>query len=502
MPSRCPPVAPALDGRPPRRDPRRPPRRPALPVLVALLAVGAVAASAGAQTPPSVVGDWVGTLEVPGTRLRIVFHITEGDDGLDATLDSPDQGAFGIAVSTVETAGDSVRLLLPALSGRYDGVVSGDTIRGTWAQGGMTFPLELVRTTEELATRKPQEPERPLPYDTVEVRVPNPEAHIELVGTLAIPEGDGPFPAAVLISGSGPQDRDEFLLGHRPFLVLSDFLTRRGIAVLRLDDRGVAESGGDFATATTPDFASDTRAAAHWLTARDEVDAGAIGLIGHSEGGLVAPIVANTSDDIAWIVLLAGPGVPGDSLIRLQMARILKASGMHAERIARQVADQAELQRVVLESDDHREAARRIDEVMRASIAELSPAERVRGGLDTPAMVDSMVARTTRQLLSPWYRYFLDYDPRPALRCLEVPTLALIGGLDLQVPADENARALREALARSRVPTWDVRVLDGLNHLFQHAETGSPDEYARIEETFAPEAMDVIAHWILEVTGR
>jgi hypothetical protein len=432
----------------------------------------------------------------------MVFHITEGEESLEGTLDSPDQGAFGIPVGTVAVDGDSVRLLLPVISGRYEGVVTGDTMRGTWTQGGMGFPLELARTDGPVVTARPQEPKGPLPYDTAEVRVPNPAAGIELAGTLTVPEGAGPFPGAVLISGSGPQDRDEFIMGHRPFLVLADHLTRRGIAVLRLDDRGVGESEGDFAAATTRDFASDVAAAARWLRARDEVDADAVGLIGHSEGGLVAPIVANESDDVAWIVLLAGPGVPGDSLIRLQMTRILEAGGADAEHVARQVADQAELQRAVKEAEDPDEAARRIGQVMRRSVADMSPAERAQAGLGDPAMVDSLVARTTRQLLSPWYRYFLRYDPRPALRRLNVPTLALLGGLDLQVPAEENAHALRQALERSEAPTSEVRILEGLNHLFQHADTGAPDEYARIEETFAPEAMEVVSRWVLEVTGR
>jgi dienelactone hydrolase len=487
------------------------PRPPRPRVLAGLLGITAAIAAASVQAraqaappaqAPAAVGDWLGTLEVPGAQLRLVFHITNGEDGLEATLDSPDQGAFGIAIQTVETAGDSVRLLLPALSGRYDGVLSGDTLRGTWAQGGMSFPLELVRTTEEIDTSRPQDPELPLPYDTLEVRVPNAEAGIELVGTLTTPRGDGPFPAAVLVSGSGPQNRDEALMGHRPFRVLSDYLTRHGIAVLRFDDRGVAESGGEFATATTPDFASDARAAAHWLRDRPEVDASAIGIIGHSEGGLIAPIVANTSDDVHWIVLLAGPGIPGDSLIRLQMALILEAAGTDSATIAQRVVEQDELQRAVRESGDDREAARRIGEVLRASVAGLTPAERTQGGLGSPAQVDSLVARSTRQLLSPWMRYFLSYDPRPALRGLRVPTLALIGGRDLQVPADENAPAIRRALAESESPAWAVRVLPGLNHLFQHATTGSPDEYSGIEETFAPEAMAMIADWIREVTGR
>jgi pimeloyl-ACP methyl ester carboxylesterase len=467
-------------------------------LLAALPALGVT--PAGAQEPGP-VGSWLGSLSVPGATLRIVFHIQEADSAYTATLDSPDQGATGIPVTEVLVLGDSVELRLPMIGGVFAGSLQGDTLAGTWSQGGMDFPLLLERTDSLPATARPQDPEPPFPYAVEEVRFPNPEAGIELAGTLTLPASPGPHPAALLVSGSGPQDRNEALMGHRPFLVLGDFLTRQGIAVLRYDDRGVGASGGDFDAATTLDLAADAAAGIAFLRTRDDIRPEDLWIVGHSEGGLVAPMVANQRGDLAGVVLLAGPGVTGDSIIRLQTDLIARAGGASAELLARQRAAQASLNRAVLEIEDRDSAAAIIDREMRTSIAAMSPEERSQAGLTDAAARDRFIAASTRRLLSPWMRFFVAYDPGPALRALDVPTLALLGSLDLQVPAGENAAALRAALDQSQAPRWDVRVLPGLNHLFQHATTGAPSEYGGIEETFAPEAMRMIADWILSVTG-
>src|SRR5690606_39165539 len=275
--------------------PARPARRRArsalghLAVALGAATVAALTASlpahaqAPTRAPATVVGDWLGTLEVPGARLRIVFHIVEDEGGLTATMDSPDQGAFGIETGAVVLAGDSLTIEVPAAFGRYTGEVRGDTITGTWSQGGASLPLVLARTEGVEAPRRPQHPEPPFPYDAVDVTIPTDEPGVTLAGTLTKPHGDGPFPAVVLISGSGPQDRDETVSGHKPFLVIADALTRRGVAVLRYDDRGFGGSTGNFATATTADFANDALAAVRFLVGRDDIDPARIGLIGHSE---------------------------------------------------------------------------------------------------------------------------------------------------------------------------------------------------------------------------
>lgn len=459
---------------------------------IAALALGAGGmSSAGAQEPGDAgdpAGTWAGTLDAAGQRLRLVFHIERDSAGaLSGTLDSPDQGAYGLALSAVESSGsDSVRFELRMVGGEYTGQLSADgaQIDGSWSQGGGRIPLRLERADPEaLAPKRPQEPQPPFPYAIEPVTFDNVEAGVRLAGTLTVPEGEGPFPAVALISGSGPQDRDETVFGHRPFLVLADYLTRRGIAVLRYDDRGIGESTGDFAAATTPDFAEDARAAVEWLREDPRIRPDAIGLVGHSEGAIVAPIAADRSDDVAFVVLLASTGMPGRDLLVDQGEAINRASGLPETVIEQRAAAQAKVLDAVLESEDDSVAAERA----RAALAE--------AGL-TGAAADAQV----QGLVTPWMRYFLVYDPLPALRELDVPALALYGEKDTQVPPASNAPAVEEALREGASGDYTVTVLPGLNHLFQPAGTGAPSEYAGIEETMSPAAMDAIATWIEERT--
>jgi fermentation-respiration switch protein FrsA (DUF1100 family) len=450
-----------------------------------------------------VAGDWLGTLAVGGLELRIVFHFTQGNDGaLHGTMDSPDQGAEGIPLGRIEGEGMKIRVEVPAVGGVYEGVVDADggRIDGTWSQGGQSFPLTLAPVREGEAIEKPkrpQEPERPLPYREEEVRFRNEDAGITLAGTLTLPEGEGPFPAAVLISGSGPQNRDEALLGHRPFLVLSDHLTRHGIAVLRFDDRGTGESEGDFGSATTADFATDVAAALDFLEAREDIDTGAVGLIGHSEGGLIAPMVAVERPDVAFIVLMAGPGLTGERILELQSVLIARAEGTDEDVIAWNGRIQKLIFDIVKTTPDVAEAEAEIREVMAGEIARLSEEEQKKYKVEEMNS-DAQI----RQVLSPWFRFFLVHDPAPVLRKVRCPVLAINGEKDLQVPPKENLSAIEEALKAGGNTRYEVVEMPGLNHLFQPAETGAISEYAGIEVTIAPEALDRITRWILAQTGR
>lgn len=462
------------------------------------------AAPASAQAVPvAIVGTWLGTLTVQaGIELRIVFHIEASEEGaLSVTLDSPDQGATGIPVDSVDFDGATLRLVMAAIRGGYEGSLQpdGEQLEGEWRQGGMVLPLKLEKVETVEAPKRPQEPKPPFSYASQEVRFPNREAEIELAGTLTVPEGDGPFPAAVLISGSGPQDRDEALLGHKPFLVLSDYLTRQRIAVLRFDDRGVGESGGRFADATTEDFASDALAAAEYLRGRSEVDPARVGLIGHSEGGLVAPLTATRSADVAFIVLMAGPGLSGEEILYLQGTAILRVNGASEEMIARQREAQEGMFAIARAEADEGLRKTQLREYLEQELATLTPEERATAQI--PEDTAGWITDQLTQVGSEWFRFFLMHDPRPVLRQVQVPVLAINGELDLQVPSAENLPAVKEALLEGGNPDVTVREFKGLNHLFQHAETGSPGEYARIEETFAPEAMALIADWILERFG-
>jgi fermentation-respiration switch protein FrsA (DUF1100 family) len=453
-------------------------------------------------------GRWLGRLRVQaGIELRIVVHLTSADGGWTATLDSPDQGVTGIAVDRVVVDGARVTLEMPGILARYEARrASADTLDGTWSQGGMSLPLVLVRQTGEPEDERPQHPRPPFPYRVEEVRFPNDEAGIHLAGTLTLPEGSGPFPAAALITGSGPQDRDETILGHKPFLVLADHLTRAGIAVLRYDDRGVGQSEGDFAAATSIDFAGDAAAAVDFLRAHPAIDPARVGLIGHSEGGLIAPLVATgeagaQQRDLAFVVLLAGPGLTGREILYLQGEAIARAAGASDADVAQLRATQSRMFDIVAEEGDAGRRRERLRTALSDGLAAMDSAARAAQGVP-PGGERVWVEAQLAQVGSEWFRTFLLYDPRPALARLETPVLALIGGLDLQVPPAENLAAIGEALERAGNRDATLLELPGLNHLFQTATTGAPAEYATIRETFAPAALDAVSSWILERFGR
>ena len=335
-----------------------------------LLVLALVSSAPAAQA--QIVGDWRGTLESPAGSLPVIFHLSEVDGNLTATLDSPSQGATGIPVDSVVFDDGHLSLRIVAIDGGYEGdLESDDTIVGSWSQGGITLDLTLERTTEAAAApSRPQEPKEPFPYESEPVRIASSSPGVTLAGTLTLPPVDAPSPAVILISGSGPQDRDESLLGHRPFLVLADHLTRHGVAALRLDDRGVGESTGTFATATTSDFADDVLAAVEFLEQR--ADIGPIGLIGHSEGGLVAPMVANRSPEVDFVVLMAGPGLTGEEILYRQGILIMKANGASDEAAEANRKTQAALFAVLKQEDDVEVAREKLRAILLESLTQLS----------------------------------------------------------------------------------------------------------------------------------
>ena len=462
-------------------------------------------APAKAEATPSAVGDWSGTLNAGGTQLRLVFHFTpKSGGGLAGTLDSLDQDTNGLFFSLVRQTGAKVRAEALALNAVYEGTLdpAGKTITGHWAQLTL-FPLTLTRITAPprtalLQNDKPQEPKPPFPYTSTDVSFPGGAAGVVLAGTLTLPPpsaGPGPFPAAVLIAGSGPNDRDETILRHKLFLVLADSLTRRGIAVLRYDKRGIGKSTGSYALATSADFAEDARAAFAYLQAQPRVNPAKIGLIGHSEGGLIAPMVAAKSRDVAFLVLLAGTGFSGERIIAEQAALIGKAEGASDADVAKsQVTEKAVL--AVAVHEPNADAARiKIEALMRQAFAAATPAQKKAAGDPT-----LLIRAQSAALVSPWFRYFLAYDPAPTLQQVHCPVLALDGSLDLQVPPAENLAAIGAALKAGGNTDVTTTELPGLNHLFQTAHTGSPSEYGKIEETLSPTLLKVVGDWVEKVS--
>ncbi len=461
----------------------------------------ATCVAAMAADQQSLVGSWNGEITISGMKLPVIFNISDATGILTATMDSPSQSAFGIPMDSVKTSADTLRITAVAIGARYEGLVTADgrKVNGAWYQAGKTFELNLEKG-EKAASRpaRPQEPEKPYPYIEEEITFENQEAGVTLAGTFTKPDSGAPFTAVLLITGSGPEDRDETVFGHRPFLVLADYLTRQGFAVLRVDDRGIGKSTGDPKFATSKDFAGDVEAGIAYLKTRKCVDPKRIGLIGHSEGGLIAPMVAAESPDVAFIVLMAGTGIPGDTLLKLQGRLIGLAEGGDPKLVEENARLQDMMFQVAKEGSDTVVAQNKLRHVFQEWITSLdSNTAKAIGTLDS-----TQIEMQIRQVLSPWMKFFLTYDPASALRKVTCPVLAINGSKDLQVPPDQNLPAIEAALRAGGSPNYKAVKLDGLNHLFQHCQTGAVSEYAKIEETFAPEAMELIANWIKSVVGR
>lgn len=466
--------------------------------LVLLVFVGSVFVQAQPQEN-CLAGTWLGVLQFPGAELRLVFRIAQDPDGTwQALLDSPDQGAKDIPTSKVVVEKDRLLIESQFVAGAFAGEINADfsEITGQWKQAGMEIPLVLKKTDRVESANRPQKPKKPYPYREEEVSYENPTAGIKLAGTLTLPSAKGPFPVVLLITGSGQQDRDETVMGHKPFWVLADYLTRRGIAVLRVDDRGVGGSGGDPALATSLDFSDDVLAGIAYLKSRQEIDPGRIGLIGHSEGGMIAPLAAvKNPKDVAFIVLMAGPGIVGEDILLLQGKLINKANNASDSAIALDNAQQKRMFRILKEEKDAAAMEAKLRLAMKDAMAQMS-AE------DQKKLPPTLQEASLKMIMSPWFRFFLTYDPRPTLQKVKCPLLAINGEKDLQVPAEENLKAIAEALQAGGNGKFIVKKLSGLNHLFQTASSGSPSEYAKIEETIAPAALQLIGDWILERTAK
>lgn len=467
---------------------------------IAMLSLLAATAGSWTSTPPAapppasvepakaaaIEGAWNGAIQLPGLALKVGVVITRGEAGLGGTIDIPDQGARGVPLDAISVDGENVSFRLAGVPGEptFKGTLAGDTITGTFSQGPQSFPFELERG--ELArAKRPQDPVPPFPYTSEELTATN--GDVTLAGTLTRPPGDGPFPAVILISGSGPQNRDEEIFDHRPFAVIADHLSRAGVIVLRYDDRGVGASTGDAAGANSADLAGDAEA---WVRVLDgRADVADLGLLGHSEGGVIAPMIAARNDAVKFIITLAGPGVSGADILVEQNRAIMKASGAPEE-----MADAAA------------EAARELFDAVRAGAAEdvvrekvLTLARSQTGGMGEPPaeVIDDQV----RRLGQPWMRFFLGHNPAADLRRVKVPVLALLGGKDAQVVAEQNAPAIEAALKEAGNTDATVQTIPGVNHLFQKARTGAVQEYGMIATTIEPEVLEQISGWIVERFG-
>jgi uncharacterized protein len=439
-----------------------------------------------------VTGKWFGVLKVQSVQLRLVFNIDKTQNGYTATMDSPDQGAKGIPVTTTSFENSILKLEITPATIQYEGTLQKDnTIVGVFKQRGQSFEMNLSREAEKV--NRPQEPAKPYGYYEEDVVFENKKDKITLAGTLTLPKKEGNFPAVILISGSGPQNRDEEVLGHKPFLVLSDYLTRNGIAVLRYDDRGIARSKGDFKTATSLDFASDVEAALQYLNTRKEIIKNKVGLVGHSEGGMIAPMVASKANNkVGFIVLLAGPGISGDQLLLLQQEQIGKINHVNDDDLQKSKKINTKIFELISKSNNAATLKTDLTNYIKQTLKDNPSATAI-----TEENQEQYINQEVTKLTSPWIQYFIKYNPEVFLSKVKCPVLALNGDKDLQVSSKQNLAGIKKALEKAGNKKTEILEMLGLNHFFQVCETGSPTEYATIEQTMSPQVLEKITQWII-----
>ena len=436
----------------------------------------------------AVVGRWEGVNEVGDRTLDFVLRLELADGAaLAGEMDIPAQYSYELPLSNLSFADGRLHfeLEIPGITAVWEGELQGGVVRGQWRQGGLSGGFSMRPSP---AAERPAQPYR-------ELEVTFASGGVILAGTLTLPAAPGPHPAVVLISGSGDQGRDSDFFGLRFFAIIADHLTRQGIATLRFDDRGVGDSGGDGLQTTIADRIGDVAAAVAWLRQRPELDAARLGLVGHSEGGMIAPAAVVQAGGVAAVALLAGVATTGETLLREQLPLLMQADGASPEAIAESQRQQA----VTLHAIATGEGWEAVEDNIRRTLAQALDAltEEQRSAItDRQAYLDNLTAMQMQTAQSPWFQSLMRYDPGPALAQLTAPTLALFGGRDTQVPAESNAAALRAALQTAGHPDFDIVTLTQANHLFQLAETGGISEYAQLDKEFIPGFLDTLAGWL------
>ncbi|NQW03531.1 MAG: alpha/beta fold hydrolase [Acidobacteria bacterium] len=459
--------------------------------LILALALATFGPQPATQTAP-LTGPWTGAINIQGISMSITVTFSSAADALTGTIDIPQQGAKGLALKNVSHNLSAVHFELPTgINAIFEGMLDGNGIKGTFTQGPAAGTFTLTRGAP-VKTPIP----RP-PYRVGAVTVTN--GDVSIAGTLTVPEGPGPFPAVVLVTGSGAQTRDEDIFGFKVFAVIADHLTRRGIVVYRYDDRGAGDSTGSIATSTADDFAGDALAAVAQLKTMPNIDGKRIGILGHSEGGTVAAIAASRSSDVAFVVMLAGPGLPGDVVMRRQAADSARSMGAGDTVVAAIVDAHRALMDAIKAGASTETLTALVQTLIGAQFDGVPATQRAQLG-DRAAYVEKAYRAHVAQLSTPWMKFMATFDPATALRQVSVPVFAAFGERDTQVPPSINAQPVREALAKN--PAAVLKILPEANHLFQKANTGLVSEYGALDKAFVPGLLDDLSAWMLTVTGR
>jgi len=442
-----------------------------------------------------ITGIWNGTAKLEeGKEISFIFSIEKTENNYVTTFEIPTYRVSDLKPQATYLKDGKLFIDGANLGIKYEGNFNEKTqgFEGTFTEGFTKLSLLLTKEQIKITTakRRPQEPVKPYPYLEEEVVFENKEAQVSLSGTLTLPDANGIFPVVILISGSGPQDRDETVANHKPFWVLADHLTRQGIAVLRYDDRGFGKSTGNFSNSTTKDFSTDVLSAVHYLKTRTDIDPNNIGLIGHSEGGIIAPLTANQTHEVSFIVLLASTGIPGSEI------SLIQSKTMRPFPVPDEDAYEAAIRKAIKIASSDKNISIIKSELSSHYSATIAPILTPLVGNDVK--VAEIISGLIEMRTTPWIRYFYNYNPADELEKLSIPVLSLNGSLDTQVAPKLNQDGIRDALLRGKNKDYRVIELEGLNHFFQESETGEMEEYSKIEQTFSPIALNEISTWVLD----
>lgn len=438
-------------------------------------------------------GSWSGSLNIQGTNLLIVFNITKAGTLYESTMDSPDQGAFAIPTTSTKFSDGKLEITATALGMKFEGELKDDSIIGTFKQGALSVPLTLIRGATNVQSR-PQTPKEPFPYHSEQVAITSKDGKHTISGTFTKPFGKGLFPAIVLIAGSGPNDRDETLFNHKPFLVVSDHLTKNGFAVLRYDKRGVGKSTGSYADATIDDFAEDAKLALEFLKKRADIDKSKTGLLGHSEGGIVASMVAANNNDVNFIVLMAAPGIDGIEIVIDQNEFSMIQQKFAPDLIMKMQSVNKQMFTGLINWGGTENEKKTLHDRL-SELWELIPSQ-AKANLEKTSFINYQF----NAMITPGYRSFLLSKPSSYIQKIKCPVFAINGKLDSQVSATKNLNSISEALKKGGNSSSKTKIYEKLNHIFQESTTGLVTEYGKIEQTISPEVLSDITAWLKNQT--
>lgn len=457
---------------------------------------------AKAQKP---IENWTGILNAGGQKIELRLHLIQNTDkSFNSNWDVPAQNAKAIPSSKTILNNDHLDIEVKMIGAAYRGTINktGDTIQGSWSQSGMYFPLIMTPLKEVsiVVVPKPQTPKPPFAYTINEFVYHGVNTNLDYGATLTYPKDNKKHPLVILITGSGKQDRDETIFEHKPFAVIADDLTNKGFAVLRVDDRGAGKSSGDFGKSTSADFALDVEEHIRYVKTLAMVDTFKIGLMGHSEGGLIAPMVAARNPSVAFIVLLAGPGIKITELMAIQNELVYKSAGISQQAIDAYIPLYKNLMKTIIAIDKKEEAINTSVEMVKEwynktdkSLAKLTT--QINDESDINKFATSMAVT----LSTSWWKYFASYDPQPALQKVKCPVLAINGTADIQVPSEVSIKGIEQALKKGANKNYTTKQFEGLNHLFQKCSLCTVAEYGVLETTIEPEVLTTIGDWLSRI---